>query len=415
MLLVDQRLDLRGLRPGLGRGRGHEGGEELLHALRRLGHLVLQLPGGEVRLIQQPRLLGADLRQPLDRAARIVRIAALGSRPASVEQLLADGAAGEPLQRRLLRRVLDGQDPPVVETARLGGFRRRVEIGGRQTREVRPVGDDERGVLGRAEQLIAELRAERGVLLVQLLQPRLVGLREPGAGHHELLIRVLDEPARLRVEAQIAAALVERFDPREQLRVERDRVLVGRDLRRHLLLELLQRVVGVRARQRVEDELGPEERLAALLERDERVLEAGRRRVVGDRVDLGEMLPHAFLERRSEVCVLDPVERRRLERQRARCEQRVGRRRRSALGLVTGRQRRHQGGPRADRDGQHAQRHHSQHSSAPRPRSYQPARPYGGAPAGRSRGRENRSTLVVPWPHVSVDSGPPAASCASAW
>src|SRR3954466_8323311 len=96
---------------------------------------------------------------------------------------------------------------------------------------------------------------------------------------------------------------------------------------RDFFLQLLQMVVRIRAAERVEHQLNPRERLSALLERDERVLERSGRWVVRNRLHFSQMLPHALFERWLEIGVLDFVERGRLKWQRARNQKGVGLRR----------------------------------------------------------------------------------------
>ena len=81
---------------------------------------------------------------------------------------------------------------------------------------------------------------------------------------------------------------MDRSDAREQLRVERDLVVRGGDLRRPLLVDCL----GLRRAQVVredrEQRLGAVRVAAGVLERHEGVLERRRLGVLGDHVDLGE-------------------------------------------------------------------------------------------------------------------------------
>jgi hypothetical protein len=187
----------------------------------------------------------------------------------------------------------------------------------------RGVVHDQRGVFRSVQQQVDVLGAQRGVLLVQAPERHLVCVRQPGAGAHEALVVVLHEAGRLGIERQRAALAVDRIHALEQRSVEEDGVLVGRELRRDVLLDLLQRRVRVGRREAIEHEADAPQQLPALLERDERVLERRSRGIVGDGRDLLHLNLHAGLERRREVCVLDLVERRRAEGQDARRQQRV--------------------------------------------------------------------------------------------
>jgi len=119
------------------------------------------------------------------------------------------------------------------------------------------------------------------------------------------------------------APLVNRLHPLEQLVVQKDVVLRGRELRGDGFLDLLKLVVRVRARQAVEDHLHAGERLTASLQRDDRVVERRLSRVVRDLLDFRALLPQPFLESGLEVVVADLVEGRRVERQLALAEQGV--------------------------------------------------------------------------------------------
>ena len=165
---------------------------------------------------------------------------------------------------------------------------------------------------------------QRGFFLVQLAQRGLVGIGQLGAGAHEVAVVALDQEFVDSASSSVAL-VVERLDAREQLRIEEDRILVRGELRRLVFLDLLQRVVRVRLRQREEHLADARQQRAGALHRDDRVVEGRRGGLVGDLLDLGELLLHAFLDRRLEIAVVDLVERRRLVLQRARTEERIGR------------------------------------------------------------------------------------------
>ena len=95
------------------------------------------------------------------------------------------------------------------------------------------------------QQLLLEVGLQRRVLLVELAQLRLVGVRQIGAGMDELQVVDLQQLQRFRIELQRVALVVDRLHAREELRVEEDRVLMRGELRRLVGLDLVQRVVGV--------------------------------------------------------------------------------------------------------------------------------------------------------------------------
>ena len=111
--------------------------------------------------------------------------------------------------------------------------------------------------------------------------------------------------------------VVDCLDTGEELGIEEDRILMRRQLRRFFCLYFLQRLVRVRLRQGEEDLRRTRQQCAALLHRHDRVVERRRIGIVRDRFDFRDLLLHPFLDRRLVVRVLDLIERRRLERQRA--------------------------------------------------------------------------------------------------
>ena len=192
-----------------------------------------------------------------------------------------------------------------------------------QPGELFPRADEHRGGGDLLEDVLIERGPQGRELGVQGLQLFLVRIGERRAGAHEVLVIAPEQSLRLGVEPERVALLVERRHPREQGGVERDRVGVGRELGCHLALQLLHLGVRVGAVEREEHAARAREQLAGLLERHDRVLEAGRVRVRGDRRRLLTLLRHALLEGGREVLVLDGVEARVVEGQAAFDEQRV--------------------------------------------------------------------------------------------
>ena len=242
-----------------------------------------------------------------------------------VEQLLARRAILQRDLRRLLRRVLQHDDELAVELARLGRFGRGGDVGLAETIELLLVVEDERGRVVRREQLGLEFGRELGFFLVELAQRDLVGIVEQRAGAHEVLVVALDEALLLRILESVAG-VVQRLHAREEFRIQRDLVLVRGELGCELGLQLLDVVVGVRLRE-VEEHLGDaRQQHAGFFGLLDRVVERRLGRIVGDRLHLGEMHAHAFLERGRVIGHLDLVERRRVERQRRFGRERIARR-----------------------------------------------------------------------------------------
>ena len=180
------------------------------------------------------------------------------------------------------------------------------------------------------EQELGEFRREVRFLFVELPQRRFVRVGELRAGAHERPVVALEQIRALRVEAEGVALLVERLDPRVELRVQEDRVLVRGELRGFFRPDLLHRLVRVRLREIEEDLRDARQQLAGALHRLDRVRKGRRRGVVRDRLDLGDLPFHPFFDRRPVVGVVDLVERRRLVLKGASLEEGVGVRRAGA-------------------------------------------------------------------------------------
>ena len=218
--------------------------------------------------------------------------------------------------RRLLRRVLEGQQPLAIELARLRRLGRRPHLHVPETRQLGRIAHDERALLGGGEELLLERGAQRRLLLVEGAQRGLVGLGELGPGADEDLVDALDEVLGLGV--QRVAAGVHGLHAGEEPRVQVDRVVVRRELRRERLLDLLQGVVRVRLGHGEEDVGRAREVGAAPLHGDDGVVERGGVGQRRDGGDLGEVLPHGFDDGGLVVAVLDVIERGRLVLERAR-------------------------------------------------------------------------------------------------
>ena len=243
---VDLLLDRGRLAARLRGRRRHEAGQQLLRVRRRLRHLVVEHVVRPRREPEELRLLGPQSRQLHDRGLRVVGPAVVAARHRGREDALAEGAVLERGERRLLGRVLHAEEPFPVQLLLLRGVGGRGEVAFRQAGEVGlPVHDDGGGVRV-GEELVGVLRRQGGELFVELREPGLVGGAEVGAGAHEEEAVALDEVLRLRVEPERVALVVDRLDAGVELRVHVDRVVVGRDLRRELGLDLLERLVRIR-------------------------------------------------------------------------------------------------------------------------------------------------------------------------
>ena len=179
--------------------------------------------------------------------------------------------------------------------------------------------------------MVAERGPELRQPLVDLGPSLLGGLVEAGAGAVEIGVGALQQPHLLAGQAERGAVLVQHRDAAEQHRVHHDRVPVPRHPRRHFLVDLQDRRIGVRRHQVVEHRRDLGEQLAGALQRRDGVGEVGRGGIVGDRRDLGGVIGKGPLEGGQEMLGRDFGKRRRLERRLPRLQQRVG------LGLRGGR------------------------------------------------------------------------------
>ena len=269
--------------------------------------------------------MGSQLREAGAGRRRVVLAAMVSAGDGRLENALAQRAVRERPEGRLLRRVLERQEPPGRLPGFPGGLRGRGEVARAQARELLPVGDEHRRVVGVGEQPVGVVRRELGLLLVERAEPGLVGVVEPRAGADELALVALDEVLRLLVEAEALALVVERLDAEEEFRVQVDRVAVRGVERRDLGSDLLQGLARVRLGEAGEDLAHPGEQLARAFHRLDRVGERRSLRVLRDALDLRELSLHPLDDRGLEVRVPDLVELRRLERQRARGEEGVRR------------------------------------------------------------------------------------------
>ena len=100
-------------------------------------------------------------------------------------------------------------------------------------------------------------------------------------------------------------------------------VLMGLQLRIDHLFRVVQCIVGVGLRKVFEHLHHPRQQLARPLHRDDRVVEAGRRRITGDAIDLCLMVTQRRLDRRQVIRIVNLVEGRGVVWQGVRRQQRV--------------------------------------------------------------------------------------------
>ncbi len=324
LLPVDHRLQVGGLALGVRHRGRRQFAEHRIDGFRRARGLVFQAVGGVVGIAQQLRAVGAQLHDARDQRGGVELAAAAAARDRGFVQAPAQRAVGQLRFRRLAGGVEQGQHVLAVQAAVLRRFGGGGDLRLGQAVELLHVVHDHGRSVHFLPHVVAEPGAQRGQFGVHRLQRGLVGVVQVGAGADEAGVVALDQSHALRVQAQGVALFVQRLDAGEELGIEVDGVAVRGELRRVVGAQLVARVVGVGADQVEEHGGGAVQHLAGLLQRDDGVVEGGRGRVAGDGVDLLQLLGHAGVEGGGEIAVLDPVELRVMQRQRALREEGIG-------------------------------------------------------------------------------------------
>ena len=271
---------------------------------------------------EQARALGPQAHHFGGDGAIVGRAAVFAPRRPGAKGALAQIAAGRELQERLDARSRQG-DRVLAGMAAVGGdargagdekIRQAVEIGRVQEQEP---------VFFVREHILAELSGERRQPLGDRGQPRLGFGRGGRAGAGEIEMIALEHARLLGREPELRLLRLKRVDAREQSLVQIGVAAMARENRRDFALDRLQFVIGVGAGEIEKDARHFVEPAPAALERLDRIGEARRRRIGGDRVDLRARLAERGLEGRPEMARLEAVERRRLERPGPGFEQRV--------------------------------------------------------------------------------------------
>ena len=311
---------------------------------------------GVRRVAQQLRALGAQRQDAGDGGVGVVRVAVVAAADERAPDLLAQVAAGRVLEERLHRRARVEHRALGLDAARLrGGGQRRARRRGQAVEVALGVEDEPVFVLV-GEQRLREPGVQARQLLVDRGQSRLGRGVQARAGAHEVGVQQPRQPLLLRVESRVATLGVDRVDAPVQPLVLDDPVRMRRQQWRDLALHRLHGGVVQRRGVDMEDRRRAAQRATAAFHGRDRVLEARRRGIGGDGVDLGQLRRHAREQRRLEVLDADPVERRDAAIAAGpRRQQRAGRRRGGAGG--GGREDGSQGHGQADQQGQAAGRH----------------------------------------------------------
>jgi hypothetical protein len=124
---------------------------------------------------------------------------------------------------------------------------------------------------------------------------------------------------------QRLALVVDRLDARKELRIEEDRILMRGELGRFVASTALHRASSVLAPVRLEKAAARDRACGPIFPSPRSCCRTWGRGIVGDRVDLGDLLLHGLFEGGLEIGILDAVERRRLKRQCAGRVERISR------------------------------------------------------------------------------------------
>ncbi len=175
----------RRLRVGVGDGRPHQVGQELVDGGAGLHRLVGHLGIGMRGETEQPCPLGAQCGH-LENERTVVVLARIGPVGGRLEQPLPDVPVAQRRQQRLPGRQDQGERVLTVVPPRGRGVGRGGDGRGAQPIEFgRRIQEDD-GILGGLQQVLLERRGQGRQLAVQLAQPGPTVVVESGAGQHEI-------------------------------------------------------------------------------------------------------------------------------------------------------------------------------------------------------------------------------------
>ena len=203
---------------------------------------------------------------------------------------------------------MEREDPLAAAAQLVGLLARGVAHAGGQSVEVGLVRNLEHEVVVLGQQVAAEADGHARQLLVNLLEPFLLGRVEQRAAAHEAVVGLLQQAALLGVKAELGAPVIDRLDAGEELLVEQNPVVVGREQRQRLLLDGLHPLVGLGAAEHLEDQPRLGQHLARVVVGQNHVLEGRLVVVLYDGGNLGIVQRHAPLEGRHEVLGADFIE-----------------------------------------------------------------------------------------------------------
>ena len=298
---LDQALQRVAFAERLFARRPPDGLEQAERRFRRLRHRVVEAEGSIGLVAEEVRAFDPELDHLDDDRGIVGGAAVLAPRDPRLEARLAKVAPAGELQERLDRGAGERDCVLAFDAARLRRGCRCVAHGLRQSGEVGFAIQHERVSALVGKHILAELGAERRLPLGDLGEPPLLLRREGSAVSHEGDVQPLQYARLLLRQRELRGTRLQCVDATEKRLVLEDRRAVLGEDRRHVALDLLQVVVRVRAGKPEEDRGDPPELFAAKLQRFDRVGEAWRLRVRGDRRDLHVVLRQRRVEGGSEM------------------------------------------------------------------------------------------------------------------
>ena len=266
----------------------------------------------EARIAEQARALVAQRGQFGDHRLVVGLAAIVAARDPGAERLLAQFAAGGELQERFDAGAAERHRVLAFQPALLGGAARGRLGEVRQAGEIALAERHHVGLLV-GEHVLPEGRAEARQPLADLLEPLFRRRVEPRAGPAEHRVVALQHARLLGRQAELATRLCT-ASTRANSRSFRWISFQWRDEhRRHVALDRLDRLAGMRSRQHVEHAGDARQQPARPLQRRHGVVETRFRRVGRDRVDLGPVPRQRLVEGGRKVLRLDLCQRRRPE------------------------------------------------------------------------------------------------------
>ena len=342
--VIDHLLQIRRFAAGVGGGRRREFRQTPVHRVHRTRGFVFQNIGGMIFVTEQSRSFGAQPQHFGQSFAVIVCSAAGAARQRGFQYALAQLAIPQARQRRLSARIEQRQYEAAGQIPRFGFVFRRGDERLVQSGQFFPAVDDDSHFVDFAQHVLAEAGLQHSEPRIDIPQLRLLLFAQRRSRPDEIDVGSLEQAMGFRIQAQFVPAFIQTRNAREQVPIQQNRIAMRREFRRQLLLQRLNVIVGMGARQGEKDRSHAVEQLPAQLERDDRILEIRRGLLAGDSFHFRNLLGHAALERGLIMLVGDQIESRVVEIMRTVREKRIvghlDHRRRFGLGVKSRRRHR---------------------------------------------------------------------------